>query len=106
MVGADRAESIDQWTAANGITTKIPPLVGGSTSWVKYEELIDDWLDLTVHGVSAFDMVSRRAMLAALRRVPGGDQILPFVRLFYGSQLRCFWEDDAAVVHHILQGEG
>ena len=53
---------------------------------------------LSIDGVSAFDMVSR-AMLAALRRVPGCDQILPFVRLFYGSQSRYFWEDDAAVVH-------
>ena len=45
-------------------------------------------------------------MLAALRRVFfKGDQILPFVRLFYGSQSRYFWEDDAAMVHHILQGE-
>ena len=60
---------------------------------------------LSIDGVSAFDMVSRRAMLAVLRRVPGGDQILPFVRLFYGSQSRYFWEDDAALVHHILQGE-
>ena len=27
MVGAHRAESTDQWTAASGITTKIPPLL-------------------------------------------------------------------------------
>ena len=47
-VGAYRAESTDQWAAASGITTKIPPLFDGSTSWFKYEELIDDWLDLTV----------------------------------------------------------
>ena len=38
----------DQWTAACGITTKIPPMCDGSTSWFKYKELIDDWLDLTV----------------------------------------------------------
>ena len=25
-----------------------PPLYDGSTSWFKYEELVDDWLDLTV----------------------------------------------------------
>ena len=48
MVGAYRAESTEQWTAASGITTKMPPLFGGPTSWFKYEELIDDWLDLTV----------------------------------------------------------
>ena len=48
LVGAFRTESTDPWTAACGITTKIPPLFDGSTSWFKYEELIDDWLDLTV----------------------------------------------------------
>ena len=48
LVGACRAESTDQWTAASGITKKIPPLFDGSTSRFKYEELINDWLDLTV----------------------------------------------------------
>ena len=44
MFGAYRAESTDQWTAANGITMKIPPRFRGPTSWFKYEELIDDWI--------------------------------------------------------------
>ena len=48
MVGAYRVESTDQWTAANGITTRIPPLFNGPTSWFKYEEQIDDWLFLTL----------------------------------------------------------
>ena len=48
MVGAYRAESTDQYTTGSGIITKIPPLFDGSTFWFKYEELIDDWLDLTV----------------------------------------------------------
>ena len=48
VVGAYRAESTNLCIAGNGITTKIPPLFGGSTSSLKYEELIDDWLDLTV----------------------------------------------------------
>ena len=48
MVGAYRAESTDHWTAARGISTNIPPLFDGPTSWFKYEELIDDWLDLTM----------------------------------------------------------
>ena len=47
LVGAYRAESTDQWTASGGITEKITPLCDGSTSWFKYGELIDDWLDLT-----------------------------------------------------------
>ena len=48
MVGAYRAESTDPCTAGSGITAKIPPLFDGSTSWFKYEELIDDWLGLTI----------------------------------------------------------
>ena len=48
MVGAYRAESTDQFSAGSVITTKIPPLFDGSTSWFESEELIDDWLDLTV----------------------------------------------------------
>ena len=42
-----RAEFTDQRTASSGNAVKIPPLFDGSTSWFKYEELIDDWLDLT-----------------------------------------------------------
>ena len=48
VVGANRAESMDQIIAGSGIARKIPPLLAGSTSWFKNEELIDDRLDLTV----------------------------------------------------------
>ena len=48
LVGTYRVESTDQWTAGSGITSKILPLSDGSTSWFKYDELIDDWLDLTM----------------------------------------------------------
>ena len=46
MVGTYRADSTDLYAAGSWITAKIPPLFDGSTSWFKYEELIDDWLDL------------------------------------------------------------
>ena len=42
MVGAYRAESTNEWTA------KIPPSYDGSTSWLKYEEPVERWLDLIV----------------------------------------------------------
>ena len=42
-----RAEFTDEWLAFSGITEKIPPFFDGSLSWFNYEELIDDWLDLT-----------------------------------------------------------
>ena len=37
LVGAYRAESTGQLTAGNGITTKIPPLFDGLTSWFRYK---------------------------------------------------------------------
>ena len=40
---------------------------------------------LSVDGVGAFDLISRQAMLTALRDTPDANAILPFVRLFYGS---------------------
>ena len=41
LVGPYRANTTDQWTASNRFTVKIPPLIDASTSWFKYEELID-----------------------------------------------------------------
>ena len=53
VVGAYRAESTDQRTAASVIITKIPHLFNGwLTSWFMFEEQIDDWLDLAVLAVS------------------------------------------------------
>ena len=45
--GAYRAEATDQWSTVSGVTVKIPPLFDGPITWFKYEELIDNWLDLT-----------------------------------------------------------
>ena len=61
---------------------------------------------LSMDGISAFDMISRRAMLEALQRLPGGEQVLPYVRLFYGRQSTYLWDDDIGVVDQIPQGEG
>ena len=36
----------------------------------------------SIDGVSAFDVISRRAMMDGLRRVDGGLATLPFVRIF------------------------
>ena len=39
----------------------------------------------SIDGVGAFDLISRKAMLEELRKVPGGAEVMPFVLLFYGS---------------------
>ena len=44
MVGAYRAEFSNDWSIS-GITPKILPSCDGTTSWFKYEELIEDWPD-------------------------------------------------------------
>ena len=61
---------------------------------------------VSIDGVSAFDLISRGAMLTGLRSVPGGDSALPFVVQFYGNPSSYLWEDDVGDVHEILQGEG
>ena len=61
---------------------------------------------MSVDGISAYDVVSRRAMLEGLRSVHGGAETLPFVRMFYSSPSRYLWEDQEGVVHTIDQGEG
>ena len=60
----------------------------------------------SVDGVSAFDLISRRAMLEGLANVEGGPAALSFVHMFYGRPSTCLWEDVEGTVHTINQGEG
>ena len=61
---------------------------------------------VSIDGVGAYDLISRNAMLEGLLRTEQGDQILPFVRCFYGSPSTCLWEDETGNVQDIPQGEG
>ena len=60
----------------------------------------------SIDGVSAFDLISRGAMMTGLMRVEGGSAALPFVRMFYGAPSEYLWEDSCGTVHRIPQGEG
>ena len=60
----------------------------------------------SINGMSAFDLISRRAMLEELSPVPGGREVLPFVLMFYGTPSSYMWEDGTDTVHRIAQGEG
>ena len=67
------------------------------TSWT------DQDVEATVASIDgAYDLISRQAML----RMESGDQILPFVRMFYGSPSTCLWEDELGNSQDIPQGEG
>ena len=61
---------------------------------------------VSIDGISAYDQISRAAMLSGLLNVEGGGQALPFVRMFYGSPSSYSWEDSCGVSHTIRQGEG
>ena len=61
---------------------------------------------ISVDGVSAFDLISRTAMMRGLLLVEGGSQALPFIRMFYGAPSEYLWEDSSGTVHTIPQGEG
>ena len=61
---------------------------------------------VSIDGISACDQISRAAILSGLLNVEGGNQALPFVRMFYGSPSSYSWEDSCGVSHTIRQGEG
>ena len=58
-----------------------------------------------IDGISAYDLISREAMLQGLARLEEGRSALPFVRLFYGVLSEYLWEDESGTTYGI-QGEG
>ena len=58
---------------------------------------------ISIDGVGAFDLLSRRAMLEGLREV--GSDAVPFARMFYGQASEYLCESDSEI-HSIPQGEG
>ena len=61
---------------------------------------------VSIDGVGAYDLISRNAMLRGLLRMENGDQIIPFVRCFYGRPSTYLWEDEVGDTQEIPQGEG
>ena len=46
------------------------------------------------------------SMFSGMHRVVDGDQMIPFVKLFYRSLSVYLWEDDMGDTHEIVLGEG
>ena len=61
---------------------------------------------MSIDGISAFDLISRKATLQELIDLDGGSSALPFVALFYGTPSSNLWEDFCGRTHTIVQGEG
>ena len=60
---------------------------------------------LSVDAAAAYDVVSREAMLAALRDEPSVQAVLPFARMWYARESRYVWAAGDRS-HCILQAEG
>ena len=58
----------------------------------------------SIDGISAYDPISRRAVMQGLHDVD--HTAVPFVSMFYGTLSRYLSEDDAGTTHTIVQGEG
>ena len=61
---------------------------------------------LSIDGIGAYDLISRRSMLSGLMALPQASAALPFTRMFYGQPSEYLWYDDDGAVHSILQAEG
>ena len=61
---------------------------------------------LSIDGISAFDLISRAAMLDGMAQIRGGEAVLPFVLQFYSQPSQYLWTDNYGDNHVILQGEG
>ena len=55
---------------------------------------------LSIDGVSAFDLVSRAAMLRGLHSVVVGSEALPFQRMFHGQLSVYLMEDEEGCARH------
>ncbi len=56
--------------------------------------LQDDTTILSIDGISAFDSISRSAMLEGLNSLPEARASLKYVRFFYGRESENLWNDD------------
>ena len=59
-----------------------------------------------IDGIGAFDHIRRASMLNAVRNLPTGHRLLPYLLLAYGRQSVYLWKDQAGSVHKVRQGEG
>ena len=59
---------------------------------------------MSIDGVGAYDLTSRNATKEGLLRMEDGDQVLQFVRSFYGSPSTYLWDDEVGNPQDIPQG--
>ncbi len=65
-----------------------------------------DKVVLSIDGIGAFDHVSRTRMFEHLLARPDLHDLIPFVKMWYGTASEFRWMDDQGVCHTIVQGDG
>ena len=65
--------------------------------------LEEDTTILSIDDISAFDSISRSAMLEGLNSLPEARASLKYVRFFYGRESEYLWNDDDGTDHFIHQ---
>ena len=61
---------------------------------------------VSIDGIGAFDLVSRRSMMQVLSRADRGTALLLFALMFYGRPSEYVWHNDVGQPFLIQQGEG
>ena len=61
---------------------------------------------LSIYGIGAYDLSSRSPMFRGVKDMVEGDEMIPFLRQFYGSPSMFLSVDDMGTVRRVSQGEG
>ena len=69
-------------------------------------DLDEDATIVSIDGIGAYDLISRKSMLDGLSAMENGEKLLPFVRSFYGAPSTYLWEDEVGTAHEVRHGEG
>ena len=67
-------------------------------------DLDPDTTITSIEGVGTYDLISRNAMLEGILQMNDGDQIIPFVRMFYSGPSKNLWEDEMGTTQYMPQG--
>ena len=68
-------------------------------------DLDPDTTITSIDGVGAYDLTSRTAMLEGLLQMDGGDESIPFVRMFYGGPSTYLLEGEMGITQYIHKGK-
>ena len=92
-----RSRSPQEAEAATALFQYAPSTQAGCECVAYFMEALTDFNPeatvVSIDATGAHDIISRNAVLEGLVQVENGDQVLPFMRNFYGRRLTCVREE-------------